>query len=203
MYQVQHGIERIFKEIIESDWEKLTIWLLAEMVEGIDLALKSLMLYSGARTVGQFYQLDPFLGPNFEYRGHATGAFSAWTYLLGFFLSKNRAFEERLCDETNLKAFDIDARHHIADVRGSAFLTLEQRLVNARGSGGHQVKNAENMAELARRRFTLFLHSHRGAIKRHASSSFADESPSHPPRTNIETITEAIADMATSVHTSH
>jgi hypothetical protein len=194
MYRVQFAIEQTFKNILESDWINPNTWSLADLVLDLDAVLKGIMHYSRARTVGQFYQLDPFLGPNPEYRGHATGSFSAWTYLMGIFLSGNRSYVRRLCDETNWKAFDQDAAPYVKQVTCGAFKSLGECITDSQLTV-RQREHADRIAALARHRFTLFLHSHRGAIKRHARASFADRSPSEPPKTNAETIREAISDM--------
>jgi hypothetical protein len=103
----------------------------------------------------------------------------------------------RLSDEANWKAFDHDAAPYIKQVTDGAFKTLGEYISTSRLTV-RQREHADRIVALARHRFTLFLHSHRGAIKRHAHASFTDRSPSDPPKTNAETIREAISDMAVS-----
>jgi hypothetical protein len=194
MYRVQNIVENIFKRIIESDWNQVTPHMLSDLVLDINAALEAVVHFSRARTVGQFDELDPYLSVNFEYRGHATGAFSAWTYLMGVFLAKNHSFESRLVDRENAKAFDLDARPHIDKIRTGEFKHLATYLASS-PLVFHERKRASHLYYEACRAFMFLLYCHRGAIKRHASASFQDQSPADPERLNLETIDEAIADM--------
>lgn len=195
MYSVQHASERMFKRVHQWDWAHPTKRMLTELVFDLNAALRALMHYSRVRTVGQFYQLDPYLGDNGEYRGHATGSFSAWTLLMGIFLAGNDSFARRLSDGTNRKAFDRDADPFIDRVAAGTFVPLGSHLAAARLDSGERAE-LEALHNEARRVFTLFLHSHRGAIKRHAPASFTDPCPTDPALTNRESIRESIDDMA-------
>jgi hypothetical protein len=195
MYSVQYAVELMFKRAHEMDWAHPTRRMLFGLVFDLHASLEALIHLSRVRTVGQFYQLDPYLGANGEYRGHATGAFSAWTYLMAIFLAENESFTRRLCDDVNRRGFDRDADAYIDRVDAGTFTPLGSYLAAA-------PLTRDDRAELdvlhneARRAFTLFLHSHRGAIKRHAPASFTDLSPTDPMLTNRESIKEAINDMA-------
>lgn len=195
MYSVQNALERLFKGVHERDWTRPTRHMLIELQLDLKDSLRAIMHYGRVRTVGQFYQLDPYLGANNEYRGHATGAFSAWTLLMGVFLSGNESFARRLRDPANRKAFDRDADPYIDQIVAGTFSPLGARLAAAPLEPKDRTE-LEAMHDEARHIFTLFLHSHRGAIKRHAPASFADPSPTDPTQTNIHTISEAIDDMA-------
>lgn len=197
MYATQCAMEQIHKRILEQTWSELTPSMLSDLVRDLDASLKGLIHYSRSRTIGQFYQLDPFLGPNNEYRGHATGSFSAWSFLIGIFLSGNYSFARRLTDEANRKGFDRDADPYIDQVIAGTFKSLDYYVEHARLTPEERVR-ADALYSEAMHTFTLFLHSHKGAIKRHAKASFEDPSPTDPVQTNAETIKEAIGDMSMS-----
>jgi hypothetical protein len=195
MYSAQYAMELMFKRVLEIDWTHPTRQMLSDLVFDLNASLKALRHLSRVRTVGQFYQLDPYLGANGEYRGHATGAFSAWTLLMAIFLAENQSFTTRLCDQANRKGFDRDAARHIDRVDAGTFTPLGSHLA-ATALTRSEKAELEVLHGEARRVFTLFLHSHRGAIKRHAPVSFTDLSPTDPTLTNRESIREAIDDMA-------
>jgi hypothetical protein len=195
MYSVQYAVEQMLKRVHEVDWAWPTRRILFGLVFDLHASLEALIHLSRVRTVGQFYQLDPYLGANGEYRGHATGAFSAWTYLMAIFLAENESFTRRLCDEVNRRGFDRDADPYIDRVDAGTFRSLGSYLAAAPLTRGDRAELDVLHGE-ARRAFTLFLHSHRGAIKRHAPASFTDPSPTDPTLTNRDSIKEAINDMA-------
>jgi hypothetical protein len=192
LYRTQSGIEKTFKSIVEADYTHLSSDTLYTMLEDLDAVLKAMVHLNRARTVGQFSQVAPFLGPNDNYRGFASGSFSSWTYITGYFLSENENFKKRLLDKENRPYFDRDIDPYIKQMREESFETLEQIIIRS------STNAAEAIVKLYRcihNKFTLFLHSHRGAIKKHASEVFNDPAPSSPEITNAESIRRAINDM--------
>jgi hypothetical protein len=194
MYRVQGAIEETFKQALRTDWSKLTVRMASELVVDLNVVLKGMVHLSKVRSIGQFYQLDPFLGPNDRYRGHATGAFSAWTFLMGIFLSGNSSFARRICDNSNRLAFDCDAIPYIEEVKLESFKKLRE-FIDLASFAAPDKTRVDDLFDEALNKFSLFLHSHRGAMKRHAEGSFGDPSPSDPVQTNGEVIKEAIAGM--------
>jgi hypothetical protein len=70
MYSVQNALEQMFKRAHERR-SRHAHRAGVRPQRGVE----DLMHYGRVRTVGQFYQLDPYLDDNGEYRGHATGSF--------------------------------------------------------------------------------------------------------------------------------
>jgi hypothetical protein len=190
MYRVQAAIERTFKAILDYDPAAVDTSTLVEMNADLDCVVKAMVHLNRSRTLGQFYKLDPFLGPNEEYRGHGTGAFSVWSYVLGLFLSGNPTMRSRLLDEANQLAFDRDADPLVDQVRRGEFATLDRVVADA---GLGRSDETDHLCAQARTKFALFLHSHRGAIKRHARDSFGATAPSCPTMTNEESIKASLA----------
>jgi hypothetical protein len=192
MYRVQGAIERVFRSILELCPEAFTHLELESVVQDLDLVGKAMNFLNRARTVGQFYTLDPFLGPNNEYRGHGTGAFSAWSFLMGVFLSDNPSFRSRLLDPTNRLAFDTDARPLMDATLAGTRPTLLKVLAARQLPPGDRA-DVDRLHGEAVSQFLAFLRGHKGAIRRHAETSFSFASPADPTISNREAIDEAIA----------
>ena len=111
MYRIQSAIERVFRKLLFASWSGQHEAFMAASDAVLELkAVVAAMVYlSKVRTVGQFYKLDPFLGVNGDVRGHATGAFSAWTFLMALRFTGSASAMARICDPGNRKAFDSDA----------------------------------------------------------------------------------------------
>jgi hypothetical protein len=195
MYRIQGAIERTFKSIIETSQGATCPADLAEQVDDLDYVLKAMMHLNKVRTIGQFYKLDPFLGPNSEYRGHGTGAFSIWTFVLGVLLVDNAHLRARITDPVNWMAYDRDADLYIKQIAEDAFMTLPATVAAQTAIAENEKEEIIALLDAARTKFTLFLHSHRGAMKRHAPGSFTDSAPSFPSMTNWQAIKAAIDGM--------
>jgi hypothetical protein len=196
MYRIQGAIERTFKSIIETSREGLCQGNLQRNVKDLDHVLKAMMHLNKVRTIGQFYKLDPFLGANGEYRGHGTGAFSIWTFVLGVLLAENEHLRSRINDPNNWMAYDRDADSHIAQIADTTFVSLPAAVAAQAGATGDEGEELAALVNAMRAKFTLFLHSHRGAMKRHSPSSFIDSAPSFPGMTNSQAIKAAINGMS-------
>ncbi len=194
LYRTQSGIDKTFKEIVEGDYAILSLDRLSEVVQDLDAVVEAVVYLNRVRTPGQFYQLDPYLGGNGQYIGHGTGAFSAWSYLAGYFLGGNEAFKDRLLRDENQKAYDRDADSLIEQVREGKFKTLPE-LIAESTLDHHQRELAIELAKQASDKFALFLRAHRGAIKKHAEGSFGFPAPAALEKTNQTAIDEAIAGM--------
>jgi len=188
MYRVQGAIERAFKEIVLG-WS-LRIdsrrWF-ASMIELLDSVMAAMATLTRVREVGQFYKLDPYLSSNNEVRGHGTGSFSAWTFLVGFALSGDETFRSRLCDPLNRMAFDTDARPYISAVESAEIDTFVQRV-------SESDPHCRALAT-AQRKFEGFLRVHHAAIRKHAQLSFSYPAPASPEITNEDSIRASIQAM--------
>ena len=194
LYRTQAGIDKTFKALVEGDYSSLSHTSLEEMSQDMDAVVDAVVYLNRVRNPGQFYQLDPYLGGNGQYIGHGTGAFSAWSYLAGYFLGENEAYKDRLLRPDNQRAFDRDADPLIEQVRTGKFKTLSQ-LIAESPMDRHQRELAQELQQDIAKKFSLFLRAHRGAIRKHAPGSLAFEAPAALDITNTQSIDGAIADM--------
>lgn len=195
MYRMQGSIERVFKSVIETSQVITRPVDLKQKVDDLDYALKAMIHMNKFRDVGQFYKIDPFLGANGSYRGHATGAFSVWSLVLGVLLADNAHLRSRIIDPANRMAYDRDADSYVMQIVNDEFVTLPAAVAAQAAIAGNEREEISMLLDAARTKFTLFLHSHRGAIKRHAAASFADSAPSFPSMTNSQAIKATIDGM--------
>ncbi|MCU1646760.1 MAG: hypothetical protein JWN03_7035 [Nocardia sp.] len=193
MYRSQHAIEKTLRYITDlHEREEVTAEILPILPVALNAVVKTMVRLNRERTPGHFYTLDPFLGPNNKFTGHATGAFSAWCYIVGYFLSEHHDFKQRLLRPENRMAFDRDADPHIKRIENGTFRTADQ-LIGSSGLGESQYAAARALLDSAQEKFGLFLHAHRGTIKRHASSSFDDVAPANISIINRESLNRGIA----------
>jgi hypothetical protein len=194
MYRIQGGIERVFNDLICAFWDHDAGSLddLISASAAMDRVLHSMIHLSRVRRIGQFYKLDPFLGPNGDVRGHATGAFSVWSFVMGVLLTGNGEFINRLCDPENRQAFDPDALPYVDRVQSGDFTVLQQT-VQRRYGARSDYSFASVLAEDVASKFRGFLMAHRGAMRKHARGAFEDDAPSRPDVTNLAAIKEAIS----------
>jgi hypothetical protein len=195
MYRIQGAIERAFRSIIETSRNGFHRDDLQRNADDLDHVIKAMIHLNKVRTIGQFYKLDPFLGPNGEYRGHGTGAFSIWTFVLGVLLAGNEHLRSRIADPVNWMAYDRDADPHVTQIADGTFVTLAEALAAQAGMMGDEKEEIAALVNVMRTKFTLFLHSHRGAMKRHSPGSFDDSAPSFPGMTNAQAMKAAINGM--------
>ena len=191
MYRVQRAMEEVFAAAVQVEPGAVDAELLTHLVNDLTTVVKSMSYLNRVRTVGQFYKLDPFLGPNGEYRGHGTGAFSVWSFLMGVFLTDNTEYKIRLLDPKNQLAYDRDADHLVDAVRTNQFRTLSEIILTS----GLPCAVKEEMRfshAAAADKFSVFLKAHHGAMKRHSPASFGDPAPSVPSVDNAEAIRRAI-----------
>lgn len=193
MYRVQRAMEEIFADAVCTPTEKMDDDFFIALVRDLSVVVKAMSYLNRVRRIGQFYKLDPFLGENGEFRGHGTGAFSVWSFLIGVFLTGNNHYRARLLDPDNFLAFDRDADSLIDDVREGRFRTAAE-VIDDSPLGCATKQEMRKMHAQASDKFAVFLQAHRGAMKRHSPNSFDVPAPSVPEMTNIEAITVAIHD---------
>ncbi|WP_433726507.1 hypothetical protein ACQP0C_33375 [Nocardia sp. CA-129566] len=197
MYRIQNGIEAVFEHILGSvprrgaPAREVLGWL-DSCVGDLDAVVASMIHLSRVRRIGQFYRLDRFLSPHGEVRGHGTGAFSIWTFVLGVFLCENTNLTQRITDPRNWPAFDRDADVYAAQIADGALRTLPAIVAQYSGTG-HAIEIGF-FADQVQKKFTQFLQSHRGAMRKHSPTSFAYPAPSVPHVTNAHAIDSAIDD---------
>lgn len=124
--------------------------------------------------------------------GHATGAFSAWCYIAGYFLSDHDDFKQRLLRPENRRAYDRDADPYIDRIASGTFHTADQLIRTATLDEPRQAQ-ARALFNSARKQFGLFLRAHRGTIKRHAATSFDQAAPANVSILNRESVNRGIA----------
>jgi hypothetical protein len=187
MYRIQSGIERAFKRLV-TQWPdaRITAAWLSALHADLDAVVAAMTHLTRVREPGQFYKLDPFLGANGATRGHGTGAFSAWTFLAGWYMTGREEFRSRLCDPQNLRAFDPDSRLYIRTVACLGVATLPERAA--------QGMRQPMEIEAVQARFYDFLKIHRGAVRKHAPASFADAAPASPLIDNAESMRRSLQD---------
>ncbi len=196
MYRSQHAIEKILKLLVElHERDELALDILPILPVSLDSVVQTMVRLSVDRTPGHFYALDSFLGPNHEFVGHATGAFSAWSYIVGYFLFGHDDFKQRLLRPQNRRAFDCDAHPYIQRIENGTFSTADN-LLRTCELDDEKRDRANALFEAARKNFTLFLRVHRGAITRHAHASFDDAAPADLAIANRESVHRGIAGAA-------
>ena len=113
LYKTQRGIEQVFKVIVQADYRDVSLDMLSMIDENVTEVVNAMVYLNRMRDPGQFAQVDPFLGPNDDYPVFASGSFSVWAYLAGYFLSGNETFREKLLDPQNRPSFDRDGDQYI------------------------------------------------------------------------------------------
>jgi hypothetical protein len=192
MYRSQHAIEKMFKLIVElHERKELSMEILPLLPVALEAVVKTMVRLNRDRTPGHFYDLDPFLGPNEKFVGHATGAFSAWCYIVGYFLSEHDDFKQRLLQPENRQAYDRDADPYIDRIESGTLHTANQ-LMRTAGLAEPRHAQARTLFDSARKQFGLFLRAHRGTIKRHAPTSFDQAAPASPSIINRESVNRGI-----------
>jgi hypothetical protein len=187
LYRVQHGIERTFQRIV-VEWpvDYMSSKIAEEMGADLDVAVSAMLHLRTVRQHGEFDRLNRFLTPNGEAHGHATGSFSAWTMLAGFVLTGH--LPKRLVLEENRAAYDPDARPFIDAVISGEITPLPRM----RGAD-HDGADIERLVAHCIRQFGRFLEVHRGAVRSQAPAALAEQAPSDPEVTNLQSFNEIIA----------
>lgn len=189
MYRVQGAIERMSRSILDT-WQSAdtSVAELDELTVDLSLIVAAMAHLIRVRDIGEFYKLDPFLGPNNEVRGHGTGSFSAWTFLVSWLVTGDSEFDSRLTDPANRMAFDPDARAWIDELAHGRLVPLPER--------ARVVTSAPVASALlnVQKRCRDFHKAHRGGIRRHAPTSMPFPAPANPTITNEDSINRAATD---------
>lgn len=200
MYRTQGEMERAFVSIVhsatESDFGGDPLSWVSGVAGELDAVLRAMIHLSRVRRVGQFYKLDPFLSPNNEYIGHGTGAFSIWTFLVAQLVSSSPHVAERIRNPANHRAFDRDADPYVQQVIDGTFPNLRDVLGQFQGQSYYPELLEKGL--LVQKKFSQFLRTHRGAMRKHSPTSFAYEAPSYPSMSNGEAIDRAIDEVSRS-----
>lgn len=185
LYTTNGSADNVFKSVVDGDYANLSPYEFETLGVAMFEVGQWLAHLSRIRDLGHFQRMDPFLGAKDE-NGVivASGSFSAWTFLAGWFLTERAIFKERLTRSENLPYFDRDADSYIQAIRDGSFKTLRQVL------SGLPI----GQAEILEREKTLikwfdeFYLIHKGAAKRHAAYELPSSSPSYPLMTNRESM---------------
>lgn len=187
LFRVQSSIERVFQHIVVEWPTKYISPKVAEQIAcELDAVVNAMIHISLVREVGEFDSLNRFLTPNGEAHGHASGAFSAWTFLVDYLLTGEVL--DRLINPENRWAFDADARCWI-----DAMIAGELTPLPAMRGSSPDIAEIEHLTTTAVRLFGRFHEVHRGALRRHAAGALHEQAPSNRLLTNIESINEIIA----------
>lgn len=185
LYTANWESDEAFKSVLTADYGNLTQEEIDRLAQQMRAATLSLVSLIRERDPGHFLRLDPFLGAK-DANGVivASGSFSAWTFLAGWFLTGRETFKERLLNPANRPYFDQASHPFIEAISEGSFRTLDQVFDNLSLNDAEK----EKLKGQLRKEYDEFSHVHLGAVKVHAPQELPSPSPSFPSMTNAQTI---------------
>lgn len=186
LYITNGGADSIFKAIVQGDYSSPSLEQLTRILQDLTIAEHAMQTLVQKRIVGHFDRLSAFSSQERDGVIPASGDFSAWAHLAGWFLTGNPTFKERLLAPENRIYFAPDSHLYIDLLQHGALPTLAELIAPI-----YQPQELAKKAAKAKKMFREFMLAHMGGVAKHAPAQLHERSPANQHITNIESMHRA------------